>query len=219
MNTSQNHFLQIYNSRKIALEILNQVYSYDVSDYEGFSTNEVDSMIQTNQLDMLLSKTTDDQQIHKTYIQYVIKDMQPDSKLNMISKINQTIEDLYVLTDTLSKEDCLLIICEDEPNDALVAHIDFMFQNSGIFIVVQCLKRLQFNLLNHDLVPKVEIMSEEDVKQMCERYQVKTLQQLPEISRFDPQARAICVRPGQVCKFFRKSPTAVETEYYRLCVA
>ena len=129
MNTSQNHFLQIYNSRKIALEILNQVYSYDVSDYEGFSTNEVDSMIQTNQLDMLLSKTTDDQQIHKTYIQYVIKDMQPDSKLNMISKINQTIEDLYVLTDTLSKEDCLLIICEDEPNDALVAHIDFMFQN------------------------------------------------------------------------------------------
>lgn len=217
MNTSQNHFLQIYNSRKTVLEIMNQVYSYKIDDYEGFSTNEVDSMIQMNQLDMLLTMTTEDQPIHKTYITYMLKEMYVD-RLNPISSINSRIEDLYVLSDTMSKNDCLFVIIDDEPNDALIAHIDYIYQNEGIFIVVQSIKRLQFNLLNHELVPKVEIMSTEDVKEMQKRYHIQELSQLPEISRYDPQATAICLRPGQVCKFFRKSPTAIETKYYRLCV-
>ena len=42
--------------------------------------------------------------------------------------------------------------------------------------------------------------------------------QLPEISRFDPQALALCIRPGDVCKFIRNSSTALEYNYYRICV-
>ena len=74
------------------------------------------------------------------------------------------------------------------------------------------------NILNHDLVPKVEILSDQDIETMKSKYQVKNLAQLPEISRYDPQALAICLRPGKVCRFYRKSPTALETEYYRHCI-
>ena len=42
--------------------------------------------------------------------------------------------------------------------------------------------------------------------------------QLPEISRFDPQALVVGIRPGEVCKIDRSSVTALSTEYYRVCV-
>jgi DNA-directed RNA polymerase subunit H (RpoH/RPB5) len=41
---------------------------------------------------------------------------------------------------------------------------------------------------------------------------------LPEISRFDPQALAICLRPGDIVKFLRGSETAGTYNYYRVCV-
>ena len=42
--------------------------------------------------------------------------------------------------------------------------------------------------------------------------------QWPEISRFDPVAQAIGLRPYQLCKIYRKSPTASVSIYYRLCI-
>jgi DNA-directed RNA polymerase subunit H len=217
MNSNQNQLMQIYNARVNILEILNQVYSYDVSEYEGFSTNEVDIMISMNQLDMLLTKTENEEgpPIHKTYVKFVLKDA---NTKNNILKLNQIIEDLYVLTDTMTKEDCLVIIMEGEPNDTMISHLNYIYQNDGIFTVVHNIKRLQFNILNHELVPKVEILSEQDVETMKSTFQVKNLADLPEISRYDPQALAICLRPGKVCRFYRKSPTALETEYYRYCI-
>ena len=80
------------------------------------------------------------------------------------------------------------------------------------------IKRLQFNILNNYLVPKIEILSDDDVEELKQKHHIKQLTELPEISIFDPQALAICLRPGNICKFFRKSPTAMETEYYRICI-
>ena len=41
--------------------------------------------------------------------------------------------------------------------------------------------------------------------------------EFPELSRFDPVAQAIGIRPGQVCKITRSSKTAIEAPYYRIC--
>lgn len=220
MSSSQNLIIQLYNSRKNILEILNQVYSYDISDYDGFSTNEIDTMQSNTQLDMLLTRRSEggtNQPIHKTYIHYSMKDAN-ETKFNPINRLSQVIEDLYVLSDTLSKDDCLIMIFAGEPNDAFMAHLEQLYQNEGIFVVAINMQRLQFNILNHHLVPKVEILSEEDIDKLKEKYHITTYNELPEISRFDPQALAICLRPGKICKFFRKSPTALETDYYRICV-
>ena len=46
----------IYKSRKIVLELM-QKQGYNVNDYTNFSINEVNSMKQNNQLDMLLEKS------------------------------------------------------------------------------------------------------------------------------------------------------------------
>ena len=49
---------QIFNSRKIVLDLMEK-QGYNINDYANFSVNEVNSMKQNNQLDMLL-ETRDD---------------------------------------------------------------------------------------------------------------------------------------------------------------
>jgi DNA-directed RNA polymerase subunit H (RpoH/RPB5) len=68
------------------------------------------------------------------------------------------------------------------------------------------------------LVPHCTILEEKEVEELKKKFNIQKLSQLPEISRFDPQALAICLRPGQVCHFQRESATAMLYEYYRVCV-
>ena len=49
------------------------------------------------------------------------------------------------------------------------------------------------------------------------KYNIVDDSQFPEISRFDPVALAIGIRPNQVCEIERPSPTSIRTYYYRLC--
>jgi DNA-directed RNA polymerase subunit H (RpoH/RPB5) len=57
-----------------------------------------------------------------------------------------------------------------------------------------------------------------DLEKVKQKYNLKNLSQLPEISRFDPVALLINLRPGQVCKIERPSITSIKTDYYRVCV-
>jgi DNA-directed RNA polymerase subunit H (RpoH/RPB5) len=50
------------------------------------------------------------------------------------------------------------------------------------------------------------------------KYNITDKIQFPDISRFDPVARVIGLRPGQVCNIIRASKTAIEANYYRICV-
>jgi DNA-directed RNA polymerase subunit H (RpoH/RPB5) len=61
-------------------------------------------------------------------------------------------------------------------------------------------------------------MVESEVKQVMTKYNITDKVQFPDISRFDPVARVIGLRPGQVCNITRASKTAIETNYYRVCV-
>ena len=79
------------------------------------------------------------------------------------------------------------------------------------------LERLQFNLLEHSYVPKHVIMNEAEIIEMKKKYNIKDDIEIPEISRFDPVAVAIGMRPGDVCKIVRPSKTAITANYYRLC--
>jgi ribosomal protein S8 len=59
---SQNHsslISYIYKARKTILELMDK-QGYNISDYNNFSINEVNSMKQNNQLDMLLEKKPDE---------------------------------------------------------------------------------------------------------------------------------------------------------------
>ena len=205
----------IYNSRKTILELMAK-QGYNTSDYANFSINEVNAMRQNNQLDMLL-ETRDDQVNNenpkkKIYIRYYLTS-RPAAK-----NIREMIDDLFTLTETLKKSDTLLIIIKDEPNETLLNEIKHIWEAEGIFIVIESIKRLQFNILKHVLVPKHRVMFESEVNKIMERFNISDKTQFPDISRFDPVARVIGLRPGNVCHITRSSKTAIKTNYYRVCV-
>jgi DNA-directed RNA polymerase subunit H len=128
------------------------------------------------------------------------------------------IDDLFVLTETLKKNDTLYIIIKDNVNETLINELKHIWEHDGIFIVIENIKCLQFNILNHVLVPQHNVIKEEEVKDVMTKYNITDKVQFPDISRFDPVSRAICLRPGQVCHIIRPSKTAIETNYYRICV-
>lgn len=204
-----NRILSIYTSRNTVLSFVKEL-GYDIKNYEEFSINEIDTMNQNEQLDMLLTRESDGRKI---YIKYLIHVKQVRKE-----NLDQLIEDLYDIEMMLTKNDTLVIITNDEPNDTIQQKITYLYDHSNIFVVMHHIKRLQYNILEHALVPKAHILEEKEVEDLKTKYHLKSSAQLPEISRFDPQALALCLRPGQIIKLDRKSDTAMTYPYYRVCV-
>jgi DNA-directed RNA polymerase subunit H (RpoH/RPB5) len=210
---SSNRILSLYKSRKTILEYMSYL-NYATKDYEEFSINEIDAMYVHNQLDMLLTHNTDSK---KVYIKYFTSN-KGGSKQFRHQALDVVIEDLYDIENVLTKNDTLICIIDEEPNDTILTKIQYLYERNQLFIVVHNLNRLQFNLLQHVLVPKVEILNEQEMEELKKTQNISSLQLLPEISRFDPQALAIALRPGQVAKFTRTSATALTSLYYRICI-
>uniref|UniRef100_A0A6C0DS95 RNA polymerase subunit H/Rpb5 C-terminal domain-containing protein n=1 Tax=viral metagenome TaxID=1070528 RepID=A0A6C0DS95_9ZZZZ len=208
MSTTSNRIVSLYKSRSNILEHL-EYLDYDTSDYLGFSINEIDAMCTNNQLDMLVTNKMG----RKAYVKYYLTAKQIRNQM-----LDEIIEDLYTIDSVLTKDDTLIIIIDDEPNDTIITKLKYIYEQDGIFVVIHNIKRLLFNILKHKLVPKCSILTDVEVKDLFQKYNIKDLKQLPEISRFDPQALVICLRPGQVCKFERDSQTALKYDYYRVCV-
>jgi DNA-directed RNA polymerase subunit H (RpoH/RPB5) len=207
----------IYNSRKNLLDILSTL-GYKTEEYLSFTTNEVEAMIINNQLDMLIEYSDEITSTSYNKTKVYVKHMLTAKAIRLKSAIEEIIEELYDLEEVLKKSDTLIVIVNDEPNDTMVEKLKFWHDSRGIHVVIHNIKRLQYNILKHKLVPKHEILTETQTAELMKQYNLKTVKQLPEISRFDPVSLMICMRPGQVCKIYRKSQTSVVSDYYRVCV-
>ncbi|PCN50656.1 DNA-directed RNA polymerase subunit H [Candidatus Geothermarchaeota archaeon ex4572_27] len=73
-------------------------------------------------------------------------------------------------------------------------------------------------ILEHYLVPEHIICSEEEKREVIEKYAGGNPYNLPYILAKDPVVQAIGAKPGDVIKIIRKSPTGHKTVYYRLVV-
>jgi DNA-directed RNA polymerase subunit H (RpoH/RPB5) len=210
LQNSSSIISSVYKSRKNLISLMENL-GYNVKDYESFSINEINSMFQNKQLDMLLEKNVSPQQ-KKIYIRYYLtKAIRPQN-------IQEMIDDLFNLEEVLTKEDILYIVTKEDVNDTLMNYLKHIWESEGIFIIIQNIKRLQFNILEHTLVPKHRVMNDEEISSVKIKYNISDNQQFPNISRFDPVAQAICIRPGEICEIIRPSKTAIQTPYYRICI-
>ena len=216
----------IYKSRTVLLDLMEK-QGYDISEYEGFSINEVNTMKTNNQLDMILEKKPVTQYVDegkseetpntsennkKIYIKYYLgKSLRPNN-------LQEMIDDLFIVEEVLTKKDTLLIVVKDETNETMSNVVKHIWETEKIFIILQPLKRLQFNILDHILVPHHRVLNESEKLAIKKKYNIIHDNQFPELSRFDPVAQAIGIRPGEVCEIIRPSKTAISAPYYRICI-
>jgi DNA-directed RNA polymerase subunit H len=214
----------ICKSRTVLLALMEK-QGYMISDYEGFSVNEVNTMKTNNQLDMILEKKTSvDEGLNsaenpnpsennkKIYIKYYLgKPLRPNN-------LQEMIDDLFIVEEILKKKDTLLVVVKDEINETMINTVNHIWETEKIFIILQPLKRLQFNILDHILVPFHRVLNESEKLSIKKRYNIIQDGQFPELSRFDPVAKAIGIRPGEVCEIIRPSKTAISAPYYRMCI-
>ena len=198
---------KIFNSRKIFLDLAKS-RGFNIENYENFTINDIQIMNNNKQLDMLLVNNTTGKKIFYKY-HLTTKIRGPH--------IQDYIEDLYLVEELLTKNDDLIIVVKDKPNDVLKNILKMEFINNEFYVNIYNLHDFQFNILENDLVPNHRILSNEEKDVIAKRYNILSDSQWPEIDRFDPPAMAIGLRPGEVTEITRNSPTALETKYYRLC--
>ena len=199
---------ELYVSRKNLLDIMLS-QNYNVADHTGFSIHEINAMYVNDGLDFMIRQEGTSKQ---AYVKYWLTTSLKQSKIQEIT------EELFTTDNVLSKRDTLIIIVREEPNDTLKELIKHIYETENIFIVVHHIKRLLFNILEHKLVPRCRILSTDEVDVIKGIYNITDDNQFPKLSRFDPQALAICFRPGEVIEIIRSSKTSCLTKYYRICV-
>ena len=203
-----NDVLRIYNARTNILKQL-EVQGYNIDNYDEFSINEVHIMNNNKQNDMLITHSNGE----KIYVKfYLSKSLRPQN-------IHDMIEDLFNLEQILTDKDTLMIITRDRSSrDTLVSEMKQLYAENNIYLSIVDIAALQFNIIEHKMVPKHIKLSNEQVAEFKKQYNIVDDSNIPEISRFDPAAVAIGLKPGEICKILRTSKTAIYSPYYRICI-
>ena len=205
--TNSQTIAKIYKSRKTMLNLAER-RGYNTDDYKDFNIPEIATLFGTCNLDMLL---TNPETQSKLYFKYHLK--------TKISKthIQDYIEDLYNVEEILGEDDNLIIVGKDKPNDTLISVLDMTYKTDKYYVNIYNIHDYLYNILDHVLVPPHRIIDNEERKEVAKYYNIVNNSQWPEISRFDPVAIAIGLKPGEVVEITRSSPTSLTTKYYRFC--
>jgi DNA-directed RNA polymerase I, II, and III subunit RPABC1 len=110
-----------------------------------------------------------------------------------------------------------MIVIKDEPNDTLLENIKDIWTTDKIYISLVNIRRLQFNILKHTLVPKHTILSDDEKELFMKKYNILDNSQIPDISYFSPVSIVIGLRPDNVVKIERTSRTSITSDFYRIC--
>lgn len=111
-----------------------------------------------------------------------------------------------------------IIVVTDMPSSSTTNTLmerDKILQANGGMLQLFTTKELMYNPSKHVLVPKHEKLTEEQTKEILEKYMIKSRAQLPQIHRTDIMARWLGLRHGDVVRITRYNPTSGEYYYYR----
>jgi DNA-directed RNA polymerase subunit H (RpoH/RPB5) len=136
----------------------------------------------------------------------IVWSMNPKFKLADVRKL---------LEEDLGERAVFVVVARDKPTHAALKGIDDLNKDVQFFDI----RELQYNVSRHELVPKHEPMRDEDeINDIVRRYRLKSRLQLPLILSTDPMARYLALKPGQVVRITRASPSAGSYILYRCCM-
>ncbi len=206
VESSVGFAVTLAKSRRYILEAL-QSRGFDVTSFAGFSVSGVHKMYLADDLSMLVQHKDNS---NKVLVKYAISALRA-------AHVSNDVEDLFAYETSLTKQDELIIISKDPPNDSVKRAVRAAWEQYGAFVNVIPISLLQFSVFKHTLVPPHFVLDRDEEQEVRTRFNVTSDSQLPTISRFDTVAMLIGLRPGMVCRIERPSKTAITTNFYRIC--
>jgi len=202
--------VKAYESRKHVLNMLER-RGYVVDTHKNYSLTEIKMMYKDDDLDLIVEKQDGTQ---KCYVKYYIC---KKCRCNDLKKIVLSLYD-----KELGENDELIVICKENiritnKKDNFKVILNYFWDKHNYFVSLFQIEALMIDITKHDLVPEHIIISQDEIDSVLKKHNI-TIDKLPCISRFDPVAKVIGLKPGNVCKILRKSLTAGESLYYRLCI-
>jgi DNA-directed RNA polymerase subunit H (RpoH/RPB5) len=76
----------------------------------------------------------------------------------------------------------------------------------------------KIKVIDHVLVSRHIILSEEEKKQVIKEYGIKRINQFPKILKSDPTAKFLEAKPGDLIRIIRKDYSGKESPYYRIVI-
>lgn len=215
MESKSIYLSKLYKSRTNIIYYLTEM-GYDCSSYENFSMEELDVLQKNDCLDFLVLKEKE-----KCYIKYMTEDSNTKNPANSVKKLNisNIIDEMFMQEGILTEKDTLVLITNEYSTESIHKALKNIWELKRLYVVLFDLKQLQINVLKHKLVPKhIKLLPLEKVN-LYEELKIEEDSQLPEIGRFDPVAKTLFLRPGEVCKIIRFSKISFTDPYYRVCVS
>ena len=227
MNYSNNDL--VFKSRQNILDMLNY-RGFDISAYQNFCREELDVLYDENSLNILVDHKNNPESLlvhyvhHDKMTQKKLKDTLGDQgdgiynhELGLFS--NKNIEDGLIKSNTSTI--ILILIGTEVPALQKIADSYYNYskkEKKPVYVQIFEIKKLCFNILKHSLVPKHEVLTEDEFIQEVESvYKITSKSQLPAIKRSDPVAKYIGIRPEQVCRITRSSESTGIYTSYRIC--
>lgn len=167
------------------------------SDLEG----NITKLVNTKSDDLIYNINLDDKEKTKLVIKIL------PQKVTSVSKTSNIVDFL----NTHKKYHNIVIVKELSKKADQV--IKSNYTNTEIFLEEDML----INIVDHDLVPKHEILTKEEIDTFYEKYNCKK-RNMPKILTSDPVARYYNMKIGDICRIIRPSETSGYTVTYRLVI-
>lgn len=207
---------KLTTSRKTIIEMMD-LRGYQTDKYNNYSSKELDIMLKNMDkklnynnmpLDMIFDHIDTDKQC---VLKYIISRVRVSNLKTLITEL--------IEYELVKPYDDIIFIVKDKINNLEPFYNLFnsFLKTNKIFIQIFSIDNLIRNITNHELVPKMRIVSEKEKEEIKKKYNIETNSNLPLILKSDPAAMFYGVKSGDYIEITRTSETSGIYIAYRYC--
>ena len=196
---------KLFKSRETILDIL-ETREFDVDSLRNYSFEEIRIMLSNHSksnkdisaLDIRLTSKKG----NNVLVKYILT---PKIRL---SNIQSLIEHFM---EEMNEGDSFVIII-NEPltyEDSFEEYVNNIYQKNKIFVQYFYINTITFNVTKHDMVPKHEVISEDEKQKLINDLNITNITKLPKIKKTDPIAKYYGMKQEMWPEFIDRVPHLV----------
>lgn len=213
---SRNLSSYLYSSHITILEML-EYRGFNVDIYKNYTKNEADivaSNVAKHSPEPIIVRKNKEDVDYCVQVHFLLnKAPTPKNIKDMI----ETILKMYIEEEDSDSDKTIIIVTKARVTQAVQDTVYALCKEKNVFIQIFCIQSL-INVTKHELVPEHTRLSSDHYDELKNVYNLTNINQLPLILDTDPVASFIGLRPGEICRICRPSPTSGQYFVYRLCV-